>query len=247
MLFRSGGITWEILNKIPTSGIPFNGEINFTGDVESNSNKFYPEDSTNISLKITSATDMQLNGKTKVKGSLVQDSEDNVVVINEHLNSIRRSEDQEVVSSGIKVGKNTLITDTDYDNTVGIRGDKDSDPNTGGIVFGEWGTTGIKGGKNNLELYANDGGSIYSSNLVDLGQKDKPFNKIYVKDIVATSISNEIIEAIYPVGSVYLSVNSTNPAILFGGDWEEIDGELMLLTDNASLNGLKLHIWKRIL
>lgn len=31
-------------------------------------------------------------------------------------------------------------------------------------------------------------------------------------------------DEIYPIGSVYLSVNSTNPSIYFGGTWEQING-----------------------
>ena len=30
------------------------------------------------------------------------------------------------------------------------------------------------------------------------------------------------INSIYPIGSIYLSVNATNPANLFGGEWEQI-------------------------
>lgn len=32
----------------------------------------------------------------------------------------------------------------------------------------------------------------------------------------------------YPVGSIYMSVNSTNPGELFGGTWEQIQGRFLL-------------------
>lgn len=32
----------------------------------------------------------------------------------------------------------------------------------------------------------------------------------------------------YPVGSIYMSVNSTNPDELFGGTWEQIQGRFLL-------------------
>ena len=37
-----------------------------------------------------------------------------------------------------------------------------------------------------------------------------------------------IINLIYPVGSIYMSINSTSPAILFGGTWERIRGRFLL-------------------
>lgn len=37
-----------------------------------------------------------------------------------------------------------------------------------------------------------------------------------------------IADYIYPVGSIYMSVNSTSPATLFGGIWERIEGRFLL-------------------
>lgn len=37
-----------------------------------------------------------------------------------------------------------------------------------------------------------------------------------------------IIEAIYPVGSIYMSVNNANPSTLFGGTWEQIEDKFLL-------------------
>lgn len=34
--------------------------------------------------------------------------------------------------------------------------------------------------------------------------------------------STSFLDKVYPVGSIYLSVNSTNPASLFGGTWEQV-------------------------
>lgn len=36
------------------------------------------------------------------------------------------------------------------------------------------------------------------------------------------------VDQIYPVGSIYMSINSTNPGDLFGGTWEQIQGRFLL-------------------
>lgn len=39
---------------------------------------------------------------------------------------------------------------------------------------------------------------------------------------------NNLFNLVYPVGSIYVSVNSTSPATLFGGTWEQIQGKFLL-------------------
>lgn len=48
---------------------------------------------------------------------------------------------------------------------------------------------------------------------------------------------NNIFNLIYPVGSIYISVNSTNPASLFGGTWEQIKDRFLLSAGNSYANG----------
>ena len=42
-----------------------------------------------------------------------------------------------------------------------------------------------------------------------------------------------LIDFIYPVGSIYMSVNDTNPHDLFGGTWERIQDRFLLSASNS--------------
>lgn len=50
-------------------------------------------------------------------------------------------------------------------------------------------------------------------------------------------ILNHIAKGWYPVGSIYMSVNSTNPATLFGGRWERIQDRFLLAAGSTYTNG----------
>lgn len=46
-----------------------------------------------------------------------------------------------------------------------------------------------------------------------------------------------LIDSIYPVGSIYMSVNSTNPQTLFGGTWQRIQGRFLFAADSKHAAG----------
>lgn len=47
---------------------------------------------------------------------------------------------------------------------------------------------------------------------------------------------SRIADMVYPVGSIYMSVNSTSPATLFGGTWEQISGRFLVGTGANQAN-----------
>ncbi len=52
------------------------------------------------------------------------------------------------------------------------------------------------------------------------------------------SVSGGItIDDVYPVGSIYMSVNSVNPSTLFGGTWEQIKDTFLLSSGDTYSNG----------
>ena len=77
-------------------------------------------------------------------------------------------------------------------------------PTTGGTMTGAITTKGIK------LTSGTDFGSSLPSSLQS--------NQLFFQ----TLGSNYILDNVYPVGSIYMSVNSTDPKNLFGGTWEQI-------------------------
>lgn len=82
-------------------------------------------------------------------------------------------------------------------------------PTTGGTMTGAITTKGIK------LTSGTDFGSSLPSGLQS--------NQLFFQ----TLGSNYILDNVYPIGSIYMSVNSTNPKNLFGGTWKQIQGRFL--------------------
>lgn len=67
--------------------------------------------------------------------------------------------------------------------------------------------------------------------------KDKEGKDIYIDDTHILHNGKRLVDVIYPVGAIYISVNSTSPATLFGGTWEQIKDKFLLSTGNSYANG----------
>lgn len=48
-----------------------------------------------------------------------------------------------------------------------------------------------------------------------------------------TAGTNFVLDNVYPIGAVYMSMNSTNPGTLFGGTWKQVQGKFLLGVSNA--------------
>lgn len=86
---------------------------------------------------------------------------------------------------------------------------------------------------------------IDSINISCLTSKNNKFSLDEDGNLVVNSITfNEnnisntsIYDQIYPVGSIYLSVNSTNPTNLFGGAWTQLKDKFLLGAGDTYVNG----------
>ena len=65
-------------------------------------------------------------------------------------------------------------------------------------------------------------------------------NAISDSNSVTTTIVNELSKMVYPVGSIYMSVNPADPATIFGGTWERINGRFLVGAGSNRASGKEL-------
>lgn len=57
--------------------------------------------------------------------------------------------------------------------------------------------------------------------------------KIMLPPDLNTQQLRHVLNHVYPVGSIYMSMNQTNPRILFGGTWEQIKDKFLLASGSS--------------
>lgn len=94
-----------------------------------------------------------------------------------------------------------------------------------------------EGENTNLEVNNLNVGCITSKNNKFGLDQD---GNLTVKSIAVTegiALNNEMLSSVYPVGSIYMNVNPTNPGSLFGGVWEQLKDRFLLGTGDTYQNG----------
>lgn len=60
------------------------------------------------------------------------------------------------------------------------------------------------------------------------------FSPVVSINSVYTPDGGSICDLIYPIGSIYLSVSSTSPSVLFGGTWTQLEGRFLVGVGSAT-------------
>ena len=76
-----------------------------------------------------------------------------------------------------------------------------------------------------------------SNNSEQIGENSSDIKTAKSDITTLKSEVDAIIDKIYPVGSIYLAMNSTNPSTLFGGTWERIKDRFLLACGDTYANG----------
>lgn len=83
-------------------------------------------------------------------------------------------------------------------------------------------------GNNNGDIYLIDSPRGFTGN----GQQTL-YGQVKDDTIIDTGYNN--LDQIYPVGSIYMSVNTVSPSFLFGGTWEKLQDVFLLGANNNNL------------
>lgn len=79
--------------------------------------------------------------------------------------------------------------------------------------------------------------TILTENILYLDDTDEGGVETINADTLGGKTYSDIVNLIYPVGSVYMSVNETSPATLFGGTWVKIENRFLVAAGSSYTAG----------
>lgn len=77
---------------------------------------------------------------------------------------------------------------------------------------------------NYIEYIKPAGGEVYQIRDSEAARTTDLNNKVNITDLL---------NLVYPIGSIYMSVNNVSPATLFGGTWEQIEDRFLLAAGSS--------------
>lgn len=158
--------------------------------------------------------------------------------------SLNAKQNTLISGTNIKTINNTSLLGSGNINVSGGGGgsnnifDLDQTSTSGNIAF----TDGDD--ENGQGFSLGDGYLIYNSSqsrfyMDTNGSRDSdPNNELATKnDLTNYLVSSDLLNLIYPVGAIYISVNNTNPGDTIGGTWVQIKDKFLLACGDTYSNG----------
>ena len=84
----------------------------------------------------------------------------------------------------------------------------------------------------NFKAYAEKNKILTGNNFFKFADAQGALTTTNFKDKIS-SLKPALLDAIYPIGSIYISISSTNPASLFGGTWEQLKDRFLVGAGNS--------------
>jgi len=129
-------------------------------------------------------------------------------------------ENFDTLTIGVTIHVKFTYSNTAASPTLNVNGVED-DNNNANIPIYQYGTTAP----------GNTAATSWAANsMVSLTYDGTAWriNDVGANDALINSVTASLINTIYPVGSLYMAVNSTSPASMFGGTWEQIKDKFIL-------------------
>lgn len=142
-----------------------------------------------------------------------------------------------VTITAITGGHRVTVTDAAGDHSFDILNGQDGEPGSAGysptvtvstITGGHRVTITDADGDHPFDIQNGQDGDDYVLTTAD---------KQEIASMAAQSVQTAILNAVYPVGSIYVAVNSTDPGTLFGGTWEQIEDRFLLAAGSSYAAG----------